>query len=389
MRASMAATVCRKELLDTIRDRRTLISMVVVPLVAMPLLFLAMSKFAGMMEKKASDEAGTVAVRNAGRLPGLLNALALANLKTSSKSDLKAAVEKKEVAAAVEPAATAEGLEVRIYYDGTRRSSEVAASRIRAALMEFKENSIKLKLTELRLPETIADPFTVTRVNIAPQEKMAGFFWGGVLGYVVVLLMFTGGMYPAIDVTAGEKERRTLEVLLSSPAGRGEVILGKILATTTAVFVTAALSMASMVASFRMADFGKDFEKVAGRIPLGAQNVALVLVALAPMAIFAASLMIAIALFAKSFKEAQSYLTPLVMAVVFPMMAGMLPGIQLTPVLALVPLFNVCQLIKEILQGDFSAVNFAITMAANIVYAGAAFYAAVRVFSNEKVLFRT
>jgi sodium transport system permease protein len=298
-------------------------------------------------------------------------------------------VEKKEAAAGVEPAEGADGLEVRIYYDGTWRSSEVAATRVRAALVEFKENSIKLKLTELRLPESIADPFTVTRVNIAPQEKMAGFYWGGVLGYIVVLLMFTGGMYPAIDVTAGEKERRTLEVLLSSPAGRGEVILGKVLATTTAVFVTAALSMASMVASFRMADFGKDFEKVAGHIPLGAQNVALVLVALAPMAVFAASLMIAIALLAKSFKEAQSYLTPLVMAVVFPLLAGMLPGIQLTPALALVPLFNVCQLIKEIFQGDFSAVDFAITMAANIVYAGAAFYVAVRVFSNEKVLFRT
>jgi sodium transport system permease protein len=103
----------------------------------------------------------------------------------------------------------------------------------------------------------------------------------------------------------------------------------------------------------------------------------------------AASLMIGIALFAKSFKEAQSYLTPLVMAVVFPLVAGMLPGIQLTPALALVPLFNVCQLIKEIFQGDFNRLSFAITMASNLVYAGIAFLAAVQVFKSEKVLFRT
>jgi sodium transport system permease protein len=107
------------------------------------------------------------------------------------------------------------------------------------------------------------------------------------------------------------------------------------------------------------------------------------------MAVMAASVMIAIALLAKSFKEAQSYLTPLVMAVIFPLVAGMLPGVELTPALAVVPLFNVCQLIKQIFQGEFTALVFAITMAANIVYAGIAFFAAVRMFSNERVLFRT
>jgi sodium transport system permease protein len=390
MRADLIVTICRKELLDTIRDRRTLISMIVVPLLAMPLLFLGMSKFVSSTEKKAAEEAAAIGVRGAERLPGLLNALAQAGLKLESKDDLKAAIEKKEIAAGVEPVELpGKGPEVRIYFDMTQRSSEMAAGRIRGALQEFRENSIKLKLTALRLPESIANPFTVKRVNIAPQKKMAGFLWGGILGYIVVLLMFTGGMYPAIDLTAGEKERRTLEVLLSSPAGRGEIILGKILATTLAVFVTALLSVISLVVSFRQADFGKTFQETAGRMPLDPQSVALMLVALVPMAVFAASLMIAIALFAKSFKEAQSYLTPLVMAVVFPLVLGMLPGLHLTPVLALVPLFNVCQLIKEIFLGEFTGVTFAITMAANIVYAGAAFYAAVRVFSSEKVLFRT
>jgi sodium transport system permease protein len=378
-------------MLDTIRDRRTLISMVVVPLAAIPLLFLMMSKFVSSTEKKAGDEAVTIAVRNAGRLPGLLNALAQAGFKLAPRDDLEAAIEKKEIAAGVEPVALpgAGGIEVRIFSDMTKRSSQVAAGRIRAALAAFKENSVKLKLTALGLPDSIADPFTVKSVNLAPQRKMAGMFWGGMLGYCVVLLMFTGGMYPAIDMTAGEKERRTLEVLLSSPASRGAIILGKILATTTAVLVTAILSMTSLIVSFRFADFGVEAGKTAGRMPLDGPGIALVLVALAPMAVMAASLMIAIALLAKSFKEAQSYLTPLVMAVVFPLLLGMLPGLQLTPALALIPLFNVCQLIKEIFLGEYSRVAFAVTMAANIVYAGLAFFAAVRVFSRESVLFRT
>jgi len=201
--------------------------------------------------------------------------------------------------------------------------------------------------------------------------------------------MFTGGMYPAIDMTAGEKERRTLEVVLSSPASRGAIILGKVLAATTAVLVTAILAMVSLIVSFRFADFGIQVGKAAGRVPLDATGIALVFVALVPMAVLAASLMVAIALLAKSFKEAQSYLTPLVMASIFPLLVGMLPGLQLTPVLALIPLFNVCQLIKEIFLGEYSHLAFAITMASNIVYAGLAFFAAVRVFSKESVLFRT
>jgi len=193
-------------------------------------------------------------------------------------------------------------------------------------------------------------------------------------------------------MTAGEKERRTLEIFLASPAGRHEIVLGKLLAATTAVFVTALLSITSLVVAFRYSDFGRQgrqMKELAAQMPLDAPTVGLVLLALAPMAVMAAALMIAIALLAKSFKEAQSYLTPLVMAVVFPLVAGMLPGVELTPALALVPLFNVCQLIKQIFQGEFTALVFAITMAANILYAGIAFFAAVRMFSSERVLFRT
>jgi sodium transport system permease protein len=147
-----------------------------------------------------------------------------------------------------------------------------------------------------------------------------------------------------------------------------------------------------MVVALRYSNFGRQarqLKEVAGQIPLDAQTIGLVLLALAPMAVMAASLMIAIALLAKSFKEAQSYLTPLIMAVVFPLVAGMMPGVELTPALAAVPLFNVCQLIKQIFQGEFTLLVFAITMAANVVYAAMAFFAAVRVFSTERVLFRT
>jgi len=298
-------------------------------------------------------------------------------------------VESKAIAAGVEAATLPSGAkEVRIYADDTLQASQVASGKIRMALDQFKVNSSRLRLQALGVPEDVLSPFTVKRVDLAPPKKMAGMVWGGMLGYVVVLLMFSGGMYPAIDLTAGEKERRTLEMLLSSPAGRYEIILAKILAATTAIAITAVLSLSSLAVSLHYVDFGKGAKMLQG-MTLDVRILALVALALLPTAIMAASLMIGIALFAKSFKEAQSYLTPLVMAVVFPLVAGMLPGIQLSPALAMVPLFNVCQLIKEIFQGDFNRLSFAITMASNLVYAGIAFLAAVQVFKSEKVLFRT
>jgi sodium transport system permease protein len=391
MSLSSISTIYRKEMLDMVRDRRTLISMVLVPIAAMPVLFLFMGRMISSAEKRAGEEAVTIAVQGSERLPGLRNALAGAGFKLLDKADMKAAVEKKEIAAGVEPILLPSGVkEVRIYADQTREGSGVAAGKIRAALELFKENLAKQQLIARGVPVEVLSPFTVKRVDLAPAKKMAGMVWGSMLGYVVVLLMFSGGMYPAIDLTAGEKERRTLEVLLSSPAGRDEIILGKILATTSAVAITALLSILSLVVSIRYADFGKASKMLKpGGMPLDPSVIALVMLALVPTAIMAASIMIAIALFAKSFKEAQSYLTPLIMAVIFPLIAGMLPGIQLTPALALIPLFNVCQLIKEIFQGDFNRLSFAITMASNIVYAGIAFFAAVQVFKSEKVLFRT
>ncbi len=390
MHLSSVLPIYRKEMLDMARDRRTLVSMIVVPLVSIPLLFLVMSKFMSSAGRQAEQAPATIAVAEPDRLPGLLNALAGAGFKLVAKRDLKAAVANKEIAAGVEPVALPGGaIEVRIYADLTRQPSQVAATKLRTALDGFRETSVRLELIRLGVPESVLIPFTVKRVNTAPAAKMGAAFWGGVLGYSVVIFMFSGAMYPAIDMTAGEKERRTLEALLSAPAGRDGIILGKLLAATTSVAVTAVLAITSLVFSFRVLHINDaQFREAAGQLPLNAHNVALMGLALLPLCALSASLMIAIALFAKGFKEAQSYLTPLIMAAMFPIIVSFVP-LQLTPATALIPLLNVSQLIKEIFLGEVGTTVFAIAMTANAVYAALAFFAAVRIFNDEWVLFRT
>jgi sodium transport system permease protein len=393
MRLDILKTIYRKEMLDQLRDRRALISMLLVPLVAIPALMTGMGFVISSIEKKAEDEAKTLGIGVKATSPEIRQAIEKAGLKIVDKPNLKEAVEKKELAAAVEETVGPSGVPLILYYvDQSNPTSDTAGDALRTILSELKETQVKQKLKAQNVPDSILTPFSIKRVNVAPERKMAGAMWGTMLGYILLLLMFTGGMYPAIDMTAGEKERKTLELYLSSPAHRSEIVLGKILAAMTAIFMTAMLTLASIVYSIHnggMAGKNKEMQQMLKTIPLDTRAIELIVLTILPLALLAASLMIAIAILARSFKEGQTYLTPLALIVIFPALIGGMPGLEFTPAMALIPIFNASQVIRSTLLGDLTATNFLITTFANIVYAAAAFYFASRRFEDETVLFRT
>ncbi len=388
MRLRYIAAIYRKEMLDLVRDRRTMISMVIVPVVVFPVIMLVATRVVGSIADKAEREAKTMTVGVKITTPSIREALRKAGVHLVDKDPVRPAVESKAVVAGIEEA----GTEVRVYSDKSNPTSSAAADRVNSVLADLKDATIRERLRSSGVPETVLSPFVVSKVNVAPARKMAGMVWGSMLGYLLLLLMFSGGMYPVIDMTAGEKERRTLESFLATPAGRNEIVMGKMLAAMSAILLTAVLTLGSVVWSVRAnRSSGKSPEVRAmfATIPLDAHTLALILLTLIPVCILAAAVMIAIAMFARSFKEGQSYLTPLILVVLFPAMLGGLPQLELTPLLCLVPIFNASQLIRAILLGDFSTMAFAITLAANLVYAAIALFIAKSRFENESVLFRT
>jgi sodium transport system permease protein len=386
-------TIYAKEMLDMFRDRRALISMIVVPVVAMPGLFGMVHFFTENLGKKAEQASARIGISARISQPSVRDALKAAGFELAPQPDARTAVERKTVAASLDEERGPDGEErIVVFVDKTRQASSIAAEKITATLERLKLDQVKGSLRGLGVSERVLNPFTVTSSNVAPEKKMAGFILGSILGYSVLLLMFTGGMYPAIDMTAGEKERHTLEPLLASPASREEIILGKILASTTASFLTALLTISSLLVSLQTLATGKGGEELrnlVGRAAPDAGTVALILLTLLPTAMFAASVMIAIALFARGFKEAQSMLTPVVMAVVVPAVVSLLPGLELNVGLALIPVFNVSQLIKEIVLGEYTRLSFLIAFGSNVVYALVAFWISVRIFKTESVLFRS
>lgn len=388
MNLSVMSTVYLREITDLLRDRRTLFSMVVLPTIVFPVLFAVIGKFVDSAGKKASLEATTVAI---GRTPVpelFERAVTASGLTRILVDDVPKAVREKKAAAGIE--FSQDGRVVSIYSDGTRQASGRAADKLRTSLAELRDATVLEKLRAANLgPETLK-PFEVKRENVADERKMGGFLLGSMLGYVVILLMFSGGMYPAVDMTAGEKERKTLEALLATPAGRTEIVLGKILACVTATYATAMLTTASLFYSLRSgSQFFEGADKFIGSAPVDAKTLGLVLLTLMPVAVMAGALMIAIAIAARSFKEAQSYLTPLIMVVIFPSLLGGLPGMELNAATSLIPIFNASQILKGILQGDVETLPLVVTNLANVGYAAVCFFVAVRTFSDEKVLFRT
>lgn len=372
MRWSMLKGIYKKELLDVLRDRRALISMVVVPLVVFPLLIGGITRLIPLMQQKAEEEASTLPIAARVSTPSIREALEKSGLRLVEKDDLQAAVRDKSVGAAVEETSGAGGPaaapRIQIYVDASNQASNAAGNRIREALMEQLSRQIRENLRNSGIAETVLSPFTVSPVkNVAGERKMAGALYGSMLGYILVLLMFTGGMYTVLDMTAGEKERKTLEALLASPARRSEIVMGKILVAITSILATAALTLASLVFTLKNSAAGaagaasgpnaqgaENFRAMTAVIPLDASNIALIAVVFIPLAVFAASLMFAISLKARSFKEGQTYLTPLVFLAIFPALLGGLPGLKLTPALCLIPIFNASEMIHGILIGEAS-----------------------------------
>jgi sodium transport system permease protein len=392
MRLQTIKLIYLKETLDLLRDRRTIISMLVFPLLVMPMIVLGSNYFLIRLINRAKDKQFSIALKQETGLEGMTQSLEQAGFKVRPSENPRRAVENKETELGVDVSGETNSPAIRIYADQSQLEVTVAGGRIETALNQLKEARIKNELQRAGVPERILTPFTVEKVNTAPPQKMSGMFIGAFIGYMFVMFMLMGAMYPAIDMTAGEKERRTMEMLLSSPAGRGEIVLGKILVAITASFMTSLLAIISFrVSSLLVMKANRSGQppQLMMELPLDAKTFVLIFVSSIPMAILSATLMIAIATMAKSYKEAQSYVTPLFLVAVLPAMVSLLPGVKLNPGMALIPIVNFSLLIKELILGDWSWTGFTLTILSNLIYAAIAFTAAVMVFKNERILFRT
>ncbi|WP_434418582.1 ABC transporter permease [Nannocystis pusilla] len=397
--SSPAWVVFRKELRDTLRDRRTLVAMVVVPLLLFPLLMVGMAKFSQSRAAEARDKTLAVAVADAEASSGLADFLRQEpGLEISEVQDVTALPERVRTeeldAAIVIPAGY--GALLASYYPAPlqllHKSSDdfdIPRTRLEQALGRFEQKLLDERLRSFGVEPRVLDPIDIQRTDVVSSRELFGKLLGGLLPYMFIIFCFTGGMYPAIDLAAGEKERGTLETLLSSPASRLQIAFGKFAVVTLTGFTSALLATVGMYVSVQSVTGIPAPVLAAVQSVLAPSTIALVLALLLPLSVFFAAILLMLSLYARSYKEAMSVISPLMIVVVVPAAIALAPGVRLGLATALVPVLNVSLATREIIAGTADPLHLALVFASLLLLAAGGMAACARWFSREDIVFRS
>jgi sodium transport system permease protein len=404
MRWKTVRTVLAKELRETVRDRRTLFMMLVLPTLLYPAILVLVQQLAIFGQRQLSAEPAKVAV--AGADPSLVRFLDAdsairvfgaeqATVAAVREGSVEAAVvvgamraAADSSAAAPRPTGAVDGgtREARILFDASddrsRRAEELASGR----LAEWGDSLLAARLRTAGLPPGFAAPLAVADSSVATAEEAGGYALGRFLPLILVMMTLLGAFYPAIDMAAGEKERGTLETLLTAPVPASEIVAGKFAAVALIGLAAAVANLASMLLTFQSGIFR--FGTAAQiRFTLPAGAALLVFLALIPLAVLFAATFLGLAVRAQSFKEAQNALTPAQLGATLPLFIVTLPGIDFTPALAVVPVVGVAMFFRELMAGAAPLVPSVLAVLATVFYAGLALVFAARAFGREEVLF--
>jgi sodium transport system permease protein len=386
----MIFRIFRKELLDTLRDRRTLMTMLVIPTLIFPIVlnvFVEISKSFEEDEQQKELKVGVFGTNSQQlkqqlqQLPKSLGKKMVLIYSDSLKLDKDVKAQNIDLGLYHHYTTDQKTLVLDWQFDATEIGRPERAEAFNAAI-EAIEQQKRLKALGIQIQEI--EPVKANYNNCASDEKMIGKMAGGFLPYIFIAFGFIGCMYPAIDLFTGEKERGTIETLLTTPVSRWKILLGKMMVVVLSGMLAASCSLLGLFISIEFLDLGADKEllNVIHSI-LTVPFVLSMLSLLLPLVIFFAGVMIPIAVYAKSFKEAQSIITPLNIVMVLPAMIGFFPGIELNLNTAFIPVINVVLATKELIAGTLSFGYFLSVFSVMLLIAGLAVLLSYRQFGKE------
>jgi sodium transport system permease protein len=268
-----------------------------------------------------------------------------------------------------------------VYYNGT----DVGLYDRAEAYMQFVSEKAKAtRLIRLNINRQQIEPISVNYRNIASEKEMIGKLAGGLLPYIFIAFGFLGCMYPAIDLFTGEKERGTIETLLTTPVARWQILTGKMGVVVLSGLTASTFALLGLVMSIEMLDVveNKEILNIIHSI-LSPTFILMLYGLLIPLTVFFAGVMIPIAVHAKSFKEAQSIITPLNIVMVLPAMIGFFPGIELNVATACIPVVNVVLATKELIAGTLDLGLLALSFGVMIGLAAMAVMVSYKRFDKE------
>lgn len=400
--ASRLIRLCSKELREILRDRRTIITLVLMPLLVYPVLILTFNSFLLNAMTPAEETKPFVAFESEedfmrfqqflaewSRLLGEnvelapqegepeIQAMHTTNVRkqvAENKIDLAIIIAPENGQARIDP--------------GRPRLNVELVYRANSALGISAADYIERRLEKINRAYDVnylkrAMPSQLNRVQIRAEEQ-GSFSFATVIPLILILMTITGAVYPAIDLTAGERERGTMEALIAAPIPRLSLLIAKYVAVLVVALLTATANLVAMTITLMSSPLGG--------VLFGEGGVSFVAMAqifslMILFAAFFAAVLLAVTSFARSFKEAQAYLIPLMLLSLGPGVLSLTPGIELTPTMAIVPLLNIVILARDSIQGEVSSLAATMVIVSTAFYALAAISLAARVFGTDAILY--
>jgi len=386
-------TVMLKELRESLRDRRTLVNSLLIGPVLAPLFFILVLKLALARSVANQDELVPVTVANAAAAPNLVQHLREngldVSLREGTDADIRAWITERndlvvlrvpeqfgERFTAGRPAA------VQLYSDGSDSEAGKHGARIADVVAGYSARVASLRLLARGISPTVVQPVVIDGVDVSTPSARATLLLG-MLSYVILLATLMGGLYLAIDATAGERERGSLESLLTLPVVREHLIYGKIAATTVmmlAALVFVAASIAVSLKAVPLETFGMS-------VDFGPAVVGRVFLAVAPFALVAAAILTVVASFTRTYKEAQSWLGIVLLVPTVPIAIASVLSVQPQAPLMLVPSLAQHLLIQGLIRGEPLPASWAALAAGSCLALGIALaWLAGRLYRREAIL---
>ena len=381
--------VLRKELVDGIRDRRSVMSALIPPLM-WPLMIVLMLNFIAEKRRQADDiELPIVGARHAETLVDWLKQQRGVEV-VDGPEDPYTAVRDGDVKFVIvipedynELFAQSKAVEVELVIDRSDDDAGVFVRRARRLLSSYSGQIGMLRLVARGVSPAVAAPIRIDEVDVSSAQQRAAMVMA-FLPMFLVLATFVGGMNIAIDTTAGERERGSLEPLLVNPAPRKSIVAGKWLASVVFAWVSVLLTFVLLQQAMERAPL----ESLGMRFQLDAGDVGALLAAVIPLAFLASGLQVLVASFARSYKEAQTYVSFLIFVPMLPAFVMMFSPIDPQPWLAMIPLLGQHLLITEAMRGEPGSLLVSLGAGVTVTLSGLACVAVTtRLFQREKIIF--
>lgn len=397
MDTKIMKTLVKKEMLDVLRDKKTVVMMLVVPIVLYPLIFIGVMQVMAFISSSLEEQDYRIAVEaedDGAFLHELTkyddSSYTITVVDPESIDDYESALQNEELDVYVRGTTQDGKFKYDVYYISSVTNSAYAMDIVMDAFDEYREELTRGKIKDAGLDiHEILEPIDYEEKDTASSEQSLGSIMGSVLPFMLVISLLIGTMYPAIDTTAGERERGTLETILTLPVTNRQLIVSKFLTVAVIGMISAMLNIISMggiaIYMYRIMDMQTDvasfdMAKFYPAILVG-------ILSIFAFSLFISAVTMCVTSFAKSYKEANNYITPLMLVIMFTGYIGFIPNIELTQTMAMIPVANICLLIKNMLVFKIDYMIIAVVLISNIAYAVFAILFLSKIYDSESILF--